>query len=56
VRRVSRNRGIGVLVGGPLFVTTPDYGSSVGCDAVVVDGERAPDYAEALLASRVQRL
>lgn len=56
VRRVSRNRGIGVLVGGPLFVVTPEYGASVGCDAMVTDGERGPDHAEALLASRVQRL
>jgi methanogenic corrinoid protein MtbC1 len=55
-RRVSMNRGLGVLVGGPLFVADPSAAGSVSCDAVVTDGERAPERAEALLASRTQRL
>ncbi len=55
-RRVSRNHGLGVLVGGPLFVTQPDIGATLGCDFVVTDGQRGPEFAEALLASRSRRL
>lgn len=55
-RRVSRNHGLGVLVGGPLFVTQPDVGATLGCDFVVTEGQRGPEFAEALLASRSQRL
>lgn len=55
-RRVSRNLGLGVLVGGPLFVTQPEVGATLGCDFVVTDGQRGPEFAEALLASRSQRL
>jgi methanogenic corrinoid protein MtbC1 len=56
VRQVSRNRGIGVLVGGPLFAIEPEYGGGVGADAVVTEGQRGPEVAEGLLASRTQRL
>jgi methanogenic corrinoid protein MtbC1 len=56
VRRLSRNRAIGVLVGGPLFAFEPAHGSSVGCDFVVTEGQRGPEFAEALLASRTRRL
>ena len=56
VRQVSRNRGIGVLVGGPLFSLEPEYGGGVGADAVVTEGQRGPEVAEGLLASRTQRL
>jgi MerR family transcriptional regulator, light-induced transcriptional regulator len=55
-RRASLNRGLGVLLGGPLFVVDPGAGALVGCDAVVTDGEQGPERAEALLASRTQRL
>lgn len=56
VRERSRNRGIGVLVGGPLFAVEPECGHRVGADAVVTEGQRGPQVAEGLLASRVQRL
>jgi methanogenic corrinoid protein MtbC1 len=56
VRQVSRNRGIGVIVGGPLFITDPACGDVVGCDAVVTEGQRGPEFAEALLGSRALRL
>jgi methanogenic corrinoid protein MtbC1 len=55
VRRWSRNRDIGIMAGGPLFIVAPEVESRVGCDAVVVDGERAPERAETLLASRTRR-
>jgi methanogenic corrinoid protein MtbC1 len=54
-RQVSLNRGLGVLVGGPLFVVDSQAGQQIDCDAVVTDGERGPECAEALLASRQQR-
>lgn len=56
VRALSRNRGIGVLVGGPLFAVTPEAGELVGSDATVTDGQQGPVCAEALLASRSNRL
>lgn len=56
VRRASRNRAIGVLVGGPLFVVTDASALSVGADAVITDGLAAPAAAEGLLSSRAERL
>lgn len=55
VRQVSRNRAIAVIVGGPLFTVAPQYGMDSGADAVVVDGQRGPEQAEALLARRGRR-
>jgi methanogenic corrinoid protein MtbC1 len=55
VRQVSRNRAIGILVGGPLFIVAPEYGAAVGADTTVTDGQAGPGLAESLLASRIQR-
>jgi len=55
VRRGSRNRGIGVMVGGPLFVEHPELVSLVGADATAVDAQQACLQAEALVALLVQR-
>lgn len=52
VRRLSRNRGVVVLVGGPLAVLNPDLLARLGADAVGNDGARAPELAESLLAAR----
>jgi methanogenic corrinoid protein MtbC1 len=52
VRRLSRNRGVVILVGGPLAVVNPDCVARLGADAVGNDGARAPEQAERLLASR----
>lgn len=41
VRRASRNRGIGVLVGGRLFNERPELVARVGADATAVDGRQA---------------
>ncbi len=56
VRRASRNRAIGVIVGGPLFASAEISGLSVGADAVITDGLAAPPAAEALLSTRGERL
>ncbi|WP_137124562.1 B12-binding domain-containing protein [Roseomonas sp. HF4] len=50
VRRVSRNAGIGVLVGGPLFIENPDLVALVGADATATDGRQATLQAETMLA------
>lgn len=50
VRRVSRNAGIGILVGGPLFLERPELASLVGADASAADGRQATLQAETILA------
>jgi len=50
VRRASRNAGLGILVGGPLFVDRPDLVSLVGADATATDGRDATLQAETMLA------
>lgn len=49
VRRASRNRSIGVMVGGPMFVEQPELVSLVGADATAVDGRQAVLQAHHLL-------
>jgi len=50
VRRASRNAGLGILVGGPLFIEKPDLVGLVGADATATDGRDATLQAETLLA------
>lgn len=54
LRRASRNSGVVVIVGGPVFVMNPDWHLRVGADAVSADGGRAPELAEALLSARAK--
>ena len=54
VRQMSRNREIGVLVGGPIFTLNPEFVAMVGADATSKDGKQAPVAAEALIAKRVR--
>ena len=49
VRRLSRNRSIGVMVGGPVFLEHPEMVSLVGADATAGDGRQAVLQAHALL-------
>ena len=53
VRRVSRNRNVVVLVGGPIFSIHPQWAGDVGAD-VTTDGRSAPQIAETIVRSRVQ--
>lgn len=50
VRRVSRNRAIGVMVGGQVFIEHPELVASVGADSSAADGRlavlRARDLAD----------
>lgn len=49
LRRASVHRGIGVMVGGPVFLAHPDYVTLVGADATASDARQAITQAEALL-------
>jgi methanogenic corrinoid protein MtbC1 len=48
IRRESRNRAIGVLVGGPVLVEKPELAQLVGADATAADGPQAVLRAEHL--------
>jgi len=49
IRRVSRNRAVAVLVGGPIFLAQPDLVASVGADATAADGRQATVQAQSLI-------
>ncbi len=56
IRNASRNRAIGVMVGGPCFLADPGRALQVGADGTAVDGRQAPVMAEQLLEERLRRL
>lgn len=49
-RKSVRNRGAGVMVGGPVFNAHPEYVALVGADATATDGEQATLQAERMLS------
>jgi methanogenic corrinoid protein MtbC1 len=49
VRAASRNPGVVVMVGGPIFTLHPDWVASVGADATARDARDAPRVAARLL-------
>jgi methanogenic corrinoid protein MtbC1 len=51
IRRVSRNRAIGIMVGGPLLVENPGLARMVGADATAVDGPQAVLRAEHMFSA-----
>lgn len=53
VRQVSRNKNVGVMVGGPVFSEHPEYVELVGADCTATDGKDAPIQAEILVGKRV---
>lgn len=50
LRAASRNRSLGVLVGGPMFAANPDLVVQVGADAMAIDARHAVAQAESLLS------
>jgi methanogenic corrinoid protein MtbC1 len=50
VRRRSRNRAVGVMVGGPVFAMHTELAAEVGADATAVDGRQAVAQATTLLS------
>lgn len=56
IRQVSKNRTVAVMVGGPLFLIHPEYGTQVGADASATDGRQATMVAQKLLANIPSRI
>ena len=56
IRAASRNRRIGVMVGGPLFVAKPALAATVGADATAADGREAVRESERLCDAGWQRV
>lgn len=50
IRRTSRNRSIGVMVGGPVFIEHPEYVALVGADVTALDARQAPVQAGRLVS------
>lgn len=55
IRRSSRNSGIGIIVGGPVFIEHPDAVVRVDADVSAGDARQALDAAQELLFTRPQR-
>jgi methanogenic corrinoid protein MtbC1 len=51
IRRASRNRGVGIMVGGPILIDRPELADLVGADATAVDGQQAVTRAEQIFTS-----
>lgn len=51
IRRKSRNRNIGVLVGGKVFVEHPEWAAKVGADAVALDEQEAIRQADQIVTA-----
>jgi methanogenic corrinoid protein MtbC1 len=49
IRKASRNRGVGVMVGGPLFIEHPDWVARVGADTTASDGRQAVLQAQSMI-------
>ncbi len=50
LRRASRNRSIGVMVGGPIFLAHPEYVSRVGADTAAADARDAALRADSVFS------
>jgi MerR family transcriptional regulator, light-induced transcriptional regulator len=49
IRRESRNRHIGIIIGGPMVVAHPDLVASMGADMMSADATAAPQQAHDLI-------
>lgn len=49
IRRESRNRHIGIIIGGPMVVAHPDLVASMGADMMSADATTAPQQAHGLI-------
>lgn len=50
IRKHSRNRSIGIMVGGPPFIAHPQLATMVGADATAADGRQAVGQAQSLVS------
>jgi MerR family transcriptional regulator, light-induced transcriptional regulator len=49
IRRDSRNRQVGIVLGGPLVIAQPDLVASMGADMMSADATTAPQEAHGLI-------
>jgi methanogenic corrinoid protein MtbC1 len=49
IRRDSRNRHVGIIIGGPMVIAQPDLVASMGADMMSVDATTAPQQAHGLI-------
>jgi methanogenic corrinoid protein MtbC1 len=49
IRRDSRNRNVGIIIGGPMVIAQPDLVASVGADMMSADATTAPQQAHGLI-------
>ncbi|EGJ10565.1 coenzyme B12-binding aerobic repressor [Rubrivivax benzoatilyticus JA2 = ATCC BAA-35] len=55
MRRASRNRGLAVIVGGPVFALHPERAVELGADGTAHDAREAPALAARLVAAKAVR-
>lgn len=55
IRRDSRNRNVGIMLGGPMMIERPELVASLGADIISGDAARAPQQARILVAEIVNR-
>jgi MerR family transcriptional regulator, light-induced transcriptional regulator len=55
VRKASRNKAVGIMVGGPAFIGHPERVDLVGADATASDGRQAVAYAQKFLTAPAPR-
>ena len=49
IRRCSRNRYVGIIIGGPMVIAQPDLVASMGADMMSADATMAPQQAHGLI-------
>lgn len=56
IRHDSRNKKIGVILGGPMLVSNPEIAEQIGADLVSVDATTAPQQARSLVNEMKERV
>ena len=55
IRRDSRNRNVGIILGGPMVIAQPDLVASMGADMMSADATTAPQQARGLIEQMKNR-
>ncbi|MDB5654977.1 MAG: cobalamin-binding protein [Tardiphaga sp.] len=55
IRRDSRNRQVGIMLGGPMMMVQPELVASMGADMMSIDAATAPHQARALIRQMTNR-
>ena len=55
IRRYSRNRHVGIIIGGPMVIAQPDLVASMGADMMSADATTAPQQAHGLIEQMKSR-